>query len=109
MNSQFDYLKAIIKPTKTKQKKTMEKKYEVAEEMCVAIFMCDPEISPLFTSLWLPTSPIFQVSEPPKGSRTNKLTRSINVADEKEAEIREPFFSDYSEPPSKAPFVCNRW
>ena len=26
MNSQFDYLKAIIKPTKTKQKKMMEKK-----------------------------------------------------------------------------------
>lgn len=44
MNSQFDYLKAIIKPTKTKQKKTMEKKYEAAEEMCIAIFMCDAEI-----------------------------------------------------------------
>lgn len=51
MNSQFDYLKAIIKPTKTKQKKTMEKKkkYEAAEEMCVAIFMCDAEISILGT------------------------------------------------------------
>lgn len=50
MNSQFDYLKAIIKPTKTKQKKTMEKKkYEVAEEMSVAIFMCDAEISFLGT------------------------------------------------------------
>lgn len=49
MNPQFDYLKAIIKPTKTKQKKTMKKKYEAAEEMCVAIFMCDAEISFLGT------------------------------------------------------------
>lgn len=53
MNSQFDYLKAIIKPTKTKQKKTMEKKYEAAEEMCIAIFMCDAEISFFRHASWL--------------------------------------------------------
>ena len=44
MNSQFDYLKAIIKPTKTKKKRRWKKKYEAAEEMCIAIFMCDAEI-----------------------------------------------------------------
>ena len=44
MNSQFDYLKAIIKPTKTKQKKMMEKKIRGGWRD-----VCDAEISFLGT------------------------------------------------------------
>lgn len=47
------------------------------------------------------------MSELFKGLCINKLICFINVVDEKEVEIREFFFSDYSKLFFKVVFVCN--